>query len=64
MELEEGHLYPVAVHQLTAEDWSDIEAQFEGQVDPAFDDTTLAAYDRLIAEVLLRDGVARGLDKV
>lgn len=64
MSREEGHLYPAAVRLITPEEWDMIETELEQEDDPTFNAEAVAALDHLIAEVLLRDGLSRGLDKL
>jgi len=37
MELEEGHLYPMAVHLISPEEWMEIDTQFENENDATFE---------------------------
>ncbi|MGE3334876.1 MAG: hemerythrin domain-containing protein [Rhodospirillaceae bacterium] len=59
IEMEEVYLYPAAVHLLTPEDWTEVEASCSSEKDPVFSDATAASFDRLFAEILVRDLAAR-----
>jgi hemerythrin-like domain-containing protein len=60
IEMEETHLYPAAVHMLTPDEWASVEASCSGDKDPVFSSETAASFDRLFAEILMRDLAARG----
>lgn len=59
IEMEEAYLYPAAVHLLNPEDWAQVAASCSGEKDPVFSDATAASFDRLFAEILVRDLAAR-----
>ncbi len=59
IEMEEVYLYPAAVHLLTPQDWTEVEASCSSEKDPVFSDETAASFDRLFAEILVRDLAAR-----
>jgi hemerythrin-like domain-containing protein len=59
IEMEEAHLYPAAVHMLTPEEWALIEASCSSEVDPAFGEEAAISFDRMIAEILMRDLASR-----
>ncbi|MCA0201225.1 MAG: hemerythrin domain-containing protein [Proteobacteria bacterium] len=59
IEKEEVYLYPAAVRLLTPEDWASVMASCSGDKDPVFGDATAASFDRLFAEILVRDLATR-----
>jgi hemerythrin-like domain-containing protein len=61
MEMEDGHLYPMAINFLSPKEWREIDATMGNESDPTFSEDAAAAYDRLIAKILINDSVARGL---
>lgn len=62
MEMEEAHLYPAAVHMLTADEWESVSASCTSEVDPIFSEQVSASFDRMIAEILMRDHASRAAD--
>lgn len=55
MEMEEAYLYPAAVHMLTPDEWASVSASCSAERDPVFGDATAASFDKLFAEILVRD---------
>lgn len=65
MEMEEAHLYPAAVHMLSPEEWAQVSASCSSDRDPIFSDAMAASFDKLFAEILVRDFATRdGVDPV
>jgi hemerythrin-like domain-containing protein len=61
MALEESHLYPMAVHRLTSEQWSGIDRFMANERDPLFGDTVAAPYQKLAAGIISLDETLRPL---
>jgi hemerythrin-like domain-containing protein len=59
MEMEEAYLYPAAVHMLTPEEWASAAASCSSDKDPIFSDEIADSFDRLFAEILMRDFATR-----
>ena len=59
MEMEESYLYPATVHMLTPDDWRTVEESCSSDKDPIFSDEIAASFDRLFAEILMRDMATR-----
>jgi len=59
MEMEEAYLYPAAVHMLTPEEWASVAASCSSEKDPIFSDEIADSFDRLFAEILMRDFATR-----
>lgn len=62
MEMEEGHLYPAAVHMLTPEEWQAIADSCTDEKDPVFSDEVSASFDLLLADILMKDSATRKSD--
>lgn len=59
IEMEEAHLYPAAVHMLTPAEWETISASCSSETDPVFREEVSDSFDRLIAEILMKDLASR-----
>jgi hemerythrin-like domain-containing protein len=59
MTLEEGHLYPSAVHRLTPEEWSEIDRFMANEMDPLFGDAVASPYEKLKGAIVELDDMIR-----
>ncbi len=63
MTLEEGHLYPSAVHRLTSEEWAGIDRFMANEKDPLFGDAIAGPYEKLRESILALDEMMRPLPR-
>ena len=61
MTLEEGHLYPSAVHRLTPEEWAGIDHFMANEKDSLFGDSVAGPYEKLREAILAMDEMMRPL---